>query len=72
MAQWRSTAEFRVIKLSGWKKERRIIIVRRRRPENEIPMLEKGIKERQQTLALIEEPENIKAYEYSVLVTSSE
>ncbi|UYM15878.1 transposase [Endozoicomonas euniceicola] len=40
-----------VIKLSGWKKERRIIIVRRRRPENEIPMLEKGIKERQQTLA---------------------
>ncbi|UYM15252.1 hypothetical protein [Endozoicomonas euniceicola] len=33
-------------------------------------MLEKGIKERQQTLALIEEPENIKAYEYSVLVTS--
>ena len=59
-----------VIKLSGWKKERRIIIVRRRRPENEILTLEKGIKERQKTLALIEEPENIKAYEYSVLVTS--
>ena len=59
-----------VIKLSGWKKERRIIIVRRRRPENEILRLEKGIKEQQTTLALIEEPENIKAYEYSVLVTS--
>ena len=59
-----------VIKLTGWKKERWIIIVRRRRPENEILALEKELKERQTTLALIEEPDNIKAYEYSVLITS--
>lgn len=50
--------------------EWRIIIVRRRRPENEQLALEKELKERQTTLALIEEPDNIKAYEYSVLVTS--
>ncbi len=42
-----------VIKLSDWKKERRIVIVRKRRPENEILALEKQIEDRQQTLALI-------------------
>ena len=65
---WEGKESF--IKLSGWEKERRIIIVRRRRPENEILALEKELKERQTTLALIEEPDNIKAYEYSVLITS--
>ncbi len=59
-----------VIKLSGWEKERSIIIVRRRRPENEILAMEKELKERQATLALIEEPDNTKACEYSVLITS--
>ena len=60
------------LKLSGWTKERRIIIVRRRLPDNELLLLEKKSKKGQKELAFIENPENIKLFEYSVLVTSLE
>lgn len=57
------------LKLDGWAKSRRIIIVRRRLPGDSL-MLEKENKKKQKEIAFIEDPENIKLFEYSVLVTS--
>ena len=58
------------LKLDSWATTRRIIIVRRRLPKKDILLLEKENKKRQKALAFIDEPEDIKLYEHSVLVTS--
>ena len=57
------------LKLDGWVKPRRIIIVRRRLPGDAL-LLEKENKKKQKEIAFLEDPENIKLFEYSVLVTS--
>lgn len=60
------------IKLSSWPKLRRIVIVRRRLKKTKQKLLEGGIKKLrrgQQEIAFINNPENIKAFEYSILVT---
>ena len=51
---------------------RRVIIVRRRIQKEAQLVLEDSSKPKQLSLAFIEEPENIKLYEYSVLVTNLE
>ncbi len=58
------------LKLANWATKRRIIIVRRHLSNNTTLLLEKENTKGQTSLVLIEEPDNIKAYEYSVLVTS--
>ncbi|MFK0569567.1 transposase [Endozoicomonas sp.] len=58
------------LKLSLWTKERRIVIVRRRLPKNDVLLLEHDSKKGQKELDFIEDPENIKLFEYSVLVTT--
>ncbi len=58
------------LKLNNWGATRRIIIVRRRLPKNDVLLLEKENKKGQKALAFVENPENIKLYEYSILVTS--
>jgi hypothetical protein len=60
-----------VLRLQGWETERRVIIVRRRL-SNENTLGIEYQKEGQIQLALIEGPEDIKAYEFSVLVTDLE
>jgi DDE family transposase len=57
-----------VLQLQGWEKSRRVVIVRRRVSAEQIMGIEYK-KEGQQSLAFIDGPEDIKAYEYSVLVT---
>ena len=57
------------LKLDGWVKPRRIIIVRRRLPGDAL-LLEKENKKKQKEIAFLEGPENIKLFEYSVLVSS--
>ena len=57
------------LKLDGWEKARRIIIVRRRLPGDSL-MLEQENKKKQKEIAFVEDPENIRLFEYSVLVTS--
>jgi len=59
------------LQLDGWSKARRVVIVRRRVEKDNTLLLEKETSG-QQSLALIEEPENLKLYEYAVLVTSLE
>jgi hypothetical protein len=58
-----------VLQLQGWSGGRRVVIVRRRIAEDREVLLEHQ-NSGQKSLALVEEPENIKIYEYSVLVTS--
>ena len=59
------------LKLNSWATARCIIIVRRRLRKTNMPLLlGKENDNRQQALAFIENPENIKDFEYSVLVTS--
>jgi len=58
------------LQLQGWKSSRRVVIVRRRLAhKNALLGVEFGQPE-QQSLAFVEEAEDIKLYEYSVLVTS--
>ncbi len=57
-----------ILRLDGWEKERRVIVVRRQLSSDSVLGLEYK-KEGQQQLALVEGPEDIKAYEFSVLVT---
>ena len=61
------------LKLHGWNEERRVIIVRRRLSQNANALigLESNDKSGQQQLGFIDGPENMKAYEYSVLVTDT-
>jgi hypothetical protein len=58
-----------VLQLQGWEKERRVVVVRRRLSSDHIIGIECE-KEGQQQLAFIDGPEDIRAYEYSVLVTN--
>jgi hypothetical protein len=60
-----------VLQLQGWEKERRVVVIRRRLSSDHIIGIECE-KEGQQQLAFIDGPEDIKAYEYSVLVTDLE
>ena len=57
------------LKLSTWKKNRRVVLVRRRIQKN-IVIAPDSNKALPQQLSLIEPAENMAAYEYSVLVTS--
>lgn len=59
------------LQLQGWEKPRRVVIVRRRLFNDNLIGIEYQ-KEGQQTLAFIDGPEDIRAYEYSVLVTDLE
>jgi hypothetical protein len=55
------------LQLYGWTKSRRVVIMRRRLKDDRTLLLESKAGTQ---LALIEEPEDISVYEYSVLVTS--
>ncbi len=59
------------IQLQGWEKERRVVIVRRRLSSDNIIGFESN-NQLQQQLALVDGPEDIRAYEYSVLITDLE
>ena len=57
------------VQLSGWETERRVVLVRRqlkKEPELALEYPHEG----QQQLAFLEAAENVKAYEYSALVTN--
>jgi hypothetical protein len=56
------------LKLSGWKTHRRVVIVRRALSKDNL-VLEYQNKD-QLELAFVDGPEDLKAYEYSVLVTN--
>ena len=56
------------LQLQGWEKSRRVVVVRRRISDDHLIGIEYQSDEQQQ-LAFIDGPEEIKAYEYSVLVT---
>lgn len=60
-----------VLQLHGWEKQRRAVIVRRRILKENIMAVEHK-KEGQQALAFVDDPLDIKLYEYSVLVTDLE
>ena len=60
-----------LLQLSGWEKERRVVIVRRRLSNDNMIGVEYN-SAGQQEMAFIDGPEDIKAYEYSVLVTDLE
>ncbi len=57
-----------LLQLQGWEKSRRVIVVRRKLSSDNIVGIEYQ-KDDQQRLAFIDGPEDIKAYEFSVLVT---
>lgn len=57
------------VQLMGWENPRRVIIVRRKIRSDNILALEDA-NNPQQTLTFIDGPGNIKAYEYSVLITN--
>lgn len=57
--------------LQGWKKERRVIILRRKITSNNILGIETE-RHGQKSLSFIDGPEDMKAFEYSVLVTDLE
>ncbi len=59
------------IQLQGWLELRRVVIVRRR-VEKENTLVLEGKKNDQQSLAFVDGPEDLKLYEYSVLITSLE
>ena len=59
------------LQLMGWEKPRRVVVVRRRARSELILALEDK-NNVQQSLAFIDGPENMKAYEYAVLVTNLE
>ena len=57
------------LKLSTWKKERRVVIVRRRLSKDVILALENK-KSGQESFGFVDDVEDIRSYEYAVLVTS--
>jgi hypothetical protein len=59
------------LQLQGWEKTRRVVVVRRRISDDHLIGIEYQSDEQQQ-LAFIDGPEDIKVYEYSVLVTDLE
>lgn len=59
------------IQLNTWQHARRVVILRRLLPRDETILLESGSKESgQQCFGFIEGPEDMKAYQYAVLVSS--
>lgn len=60
------------LQLQSWDKERRVVIVRRKISSNNLLALEPAPKLNvaQKSLAFVDGPEDMKLYEYSVLVTS--
>lgn len=69
---WEAKAD--ELELQGWNKKRRVIVVRRQLTQNANAMigLEAKDKAGQKQLTLIDGPENMKAYEYCVLVTDTD
>ena len=59
------------IQLDGWEMPRRVVIIRRRLSNDNMVAVEYE-KKGQQEMVFIDGPENIKAYEYSMLVTDLE
>jgi hypothetical protein len=59
------------LQLQGWEKARRVVVVRRQLSADNTVGIEYQ-EDGQQKLAFIDGPENLKAYEYSVLVTDLE
>lgn len=59
------------LQLQGWDSDRRVVIIRRRVSSNSVLALELN-SGNQKELAFIDGPEDMRAYEYSVLVTSLE
>lgn len=61
-----------IVKLMGWEMPRRVVVVRRRlQPKTTDDIIAVEFENGgQQSLAFIDEPENIKAFQYSVLVTN--
>lgn len=57
-----------ILQLQGWERERRVVVIRQRLSTDNVIGIECQ-KEGQQQLAFIDGPEDIKMYEYSVLVT---
>lgn len=57
------------LKLQSWDSSRRVVIIRRRLPKDLVLALESR-NQGQQGLGFIEDPEDIRAFEYAVLVTS--
>ena len=57
------------LQLQGWEKARRVVVVRRHLSTDNKMIGVEYQKDRQQQFTFIDEPENIKAYEYAVLVT---
>ncbi len=57
------------LKLSTWKTNRRVVIIRRRLPKESVLALADN-KEGQQAFGFLEDPEDIRTFEYAVLVTS--
>lgn len=61
------------LKLDGWDKKRRVIIVRKQIPQGSNTILGLEAKDKVgHQLALLDGPEDMKAYEYSVLVTKTD
>jgi len=60
-----------VLQLQGWEKSRRVVVVRRRVLSDKIVGIESE-KKGQKQFAFVDAPEDIKVYEYSVLVTDLE
>ncbi len=60
------------LQLQSWEKKRRVVIVRRRVSNDNVMALElgSGSDSKQKELAFVDGPEEMKLYEYSVLVTS--
>jgi len=58
------------LQLQSWEKQRRVVIVRRRVHNTAIMALELGDGVKQKELVFVDGPEDMKLYEYSVLITS--
>jgi len=58
------------LQLQSWETERRVVIVRRKISSNSLMALELESGQQQKSLAFVDGPEDMRLYEYSVLVTS--
>lgn len=58
------------LKLSGWNRKRRVIVLRRRVKSSLVAKVEQD--KPQQTLHFCDEPDNLKIWEYAVLVTNTD
>jgi hypothetical protein len=64
---WEAKEDY--LKLASWRDHRRVVIVRRRLPKETILALEDN-KEGQQSFGFLQDADDIRAFEYAVLVTS--